>query len=341
MMKLLRYELEVKSPLATPMHSDTLGGYLVWLAGLLLDSQKLHTLVKDFRDAHATSPPPFVVSDALPQGYFPRPFLPPVRPEREEPLMDVETARMRKKLRKVRWIKKNLWEEYYRYGKIPSDTQIEEAGLRDSDVWVRETQPHAALNRISHRTEGGADRAGQLFESEILLPSAKVQRKLNVYVLVRDDYRDLVAKLFDVLQLEGFGADRTSGCGDLCVTRQDEMDVSWLQRPEPEQGGQQGEPGFMLLSTFIPAVDDPSEGWWRVRTKYGRVGFASPGRNPFKKPWLALVGGSCFKEKNAEDWRPWRGRVLENLSQSDIPDLVIGYSIVAGCVIPSAEGKEK
>ncbi len=52
--------------------------------------------------------------------------------------------------------------------------------------------------------------------------------------------------------------------------------------------------GFISLSTFQPASNDPSEGFWRVFVKYGKLAPEFHGSAVFKRPQVMLEAGACF-----------------------------------------------
>jgi CRISPR-associated protein Csm4 len=54
--------------------------------------------------------------------------------------------------------------------------------------------------------------------------------------------------------------------------------------------------GFVSLSPFVPAQNDPVDGVYKTIVKYGKLGenYALCG-NPFKKPLLLLKADSVFK----------------------------------------------
>ena len=60
-----------KSPLITPLHSDTLFGHVAWAVRYLWEESRLVKFLGAFQDG---SDAPFLISDGFPAGYLPKPF---------------------------------------------------------------------------------------------------------------------------------------------------------------------------------------------------------------------------------------------------------------------------
>ena len=90
-----RIDLELRSALSTPLSADTLWGHVCW--GIRYQSGR--EVLEEWLARYDTGPPPLVMSDPLPAGYWPRPVLPPM-PRSETPPKESE-AKDRKKLDKV------------------------------------------------------------------------------------------------------------------------------------------------------------------------------------------------------------------------------------------------
>ena len=59
-----------------------------------------------------------------------------------------------------------------------------------------------------------------------------------------------------------------------------------------------GADGFISLSTFQPAPTDPSDGFWRVFVKYGKLAPEFHGSAVFKRPQVMLEAGACFHTRH-------------------------------------------
>jgi len=70
--------------------------------------------------------------------------------------------------------------------------------------------------------------------------------------------------------------------------------------------------GFVSLSNFVPAKNDPVHGDWQTIVKYGKMGeeYASED-HVFKKPLLMLEAGSTFYDVPC---REYYGCLVKNLN---------------------------
>ncbi|RME25745.1 MAG: hypothetical protein D6800_07265, partial [Candidatus Zixiibacteriota bacterium] len=64
-------------------------------------------------------------------------------------------------------------------------------------------------------------------------------------------------------------------------------------------------------STMVPAPDDPPEAWFRLRTKYGKLG-EHASANPFKRPLLQMEPGAVFK--TGEALREFYGSLVTDIA---------------------------
>lgn len=74
---------------------------------------------------------------------------------------------------------------------------------------------------------------------------------------------------------------------------------------EPFDGFKQPEKinGFVTLSNFVPSADDPTEGFWNMIIKYGKMGEEWAAEDwAFKKPLLMLEAGSTFYDMPCRDY---------------------------------------
>ena len=77
-----------------------------------------------------------------------------------------------------------------------------------------------------------------------------------------------------------------------------------LQEAEKDLPNVDNPNAILVISSFVPAPNDPSDGYWEVYTKYGKLGEASVNlplsgkaedRNVFKSPITMLKPGAVFK----------------------------------------------
>lgn len=244
--------------------------------------------------------PPLVLSNGFPAGYLPRPLFPPVHIQQEEPRAMDRKKLKQKTLLAEEWLlsaRDGLTE-----GKIQQalllDLQDEEKSIGKKDPWREELGYHNTIDRWSNsvRDEGG------FFQSlNYHLPAGAT---LQVYV--KTDYfsETVLHELFDVVAKGGFGRDKSAGLGAFYFA------LSPFTFPSLR-----GANAFLALSNFVPSPHDPTEGYYELATKFGKlgggfaVGPASDGgkHNPFKKPVIMLRSGSIFQDTEV---REYYGRLI-------------------------------
>jgi len=120
----------------------------------------------------------------------------------------------------------------------------------------------------------------------------------------------------------GFGRDRSTGAGAYEV-----VDC----QPWDGFGDLPGASGFVSLSSYCPAKDDPTAGRWRIRLKYGKLGENAGGGNPFKRPLLQLEPGAIFLTDKV---RPYYGRVVSDIAPGMPQAIQNCYTLAVPCVLP-------
>jgi CRISPR-associated protein Csm4 len=297
-MKLYRIRLRQLSPSRTPWQSDTLFGQLCWQVALHDGDGAVGGFIGRFRND-----PPFVLSDAFPAGLLPRPLLPWLG--RGEAENTAEYAKL-KKLRKARFLTVKQFKQV-RFGEAPE-------GDPPIGTWVSHQTLHAAMDRQTFTTGG----EGQLYQTQGTLAAHDEENigHLDLYARATDTGIEELLELMRLLAMVGHGKDKSVGSGHFELLEH-EMLEGWDELP--------GADGFVSLSSFVPAAEDPTDGYWRIRVKYGKVGEHLGAENPFKRPLIQFEPGAVFK---TEVIRPWYGRIVEDLSP-EIPGVVQGCQTVA------------
>jgi len=162
------------------------------------------------------------------------------------------------------------------------------------------------INRLTSTTS--AEGAGQLFSFEQYR-----WESVSIYLKVEDGFAERAQELFQYLAQSGYGKRKSVGYGQIKLVTFEPF--SGFSSP-PDANG------FISLSNFVPAVQDPTLGYWNVMVKYGKLGeeFAVAG-NPFKKPLIMFTAGSCFYDSPC---REYYGRLVRGLS-SVHTDKVVQY----------------
>lgn len=291
-MKTWRIQLSIPSGFSTPWHADTLFGHLCWTA-------ERHDGFNGFKGAaglielYRNSLPPFILSDGFPGNWLPAPVtLRTLFKSTDEDKLNTADYGVIKQVKKLEYISLNHFRQFSQGARfdLPSDVQ---------KSVVNSVTLHNQINRVSNTT-GGA--GGGIFEqSECFVTDGCI----SVYAHISEGYEQDLKRLFNLLSQGGFGKKRTTGKGAFRVIGFEPFDG--LTLPEGTAAN-----GFVTLSHFVPAAEDPTEGAWRLRVKYGKLGdektFCG---NPFKKPLIMLQPGAVFM---AEKPKQWYGRLVDNIS---------------------------
>ncbi|HOF86525.1 MAG TPA: hypothetical protein PLZ36_00295, partial [Armatimonadota bacterium] len=172
------------------------------------------------------------------------------------------------------------------------------------------TRMRNSLHRLTNTTtgpDGAVEDSGALFT----MPVAYTPH-ICIYAKIADDFLTEAEALFADLEHWGFGKHASIGLGAVSC------EEHWFEEcPELRCAGEAN--GFVALSHFAPAREDPTDGRWRLLVKYGKFGdtrattipSGSDDAQPFKRPVIMLEAGATFR---CHPVRPWYGRLLAGLS---------------------------
>ncbi|MGO9569893.1 MAG: type III-A CRISPR-associated RAMP protein Csm4 [Desulfomonilaceae bacterium] len=300
------YRLDVKllSPVGTPWQSDTIMGHLAWCVGLRDGESSLKAFLEPFLEAD----PLFVVSDGFPSGLLPRPFFPLVQ-ERGE--MSIEQSALAKKRTEAPLLSTEDFEAVRR-------------GMGDlcapvDSPWRTFEMLHAVIDRTTFSTEG----QGNIYTTSSQALDLK-SSVISVYVRAKEQAAESIKDLFEYLSSIGFGRDKSTGSGEFRVVGFSECDLFALF-PNAD--------GFISLSTFVPGSSDPTEGFWKLHVKRGKLGEGTGQGNPFKRPLIQFLPGSAFFTDGMP--APWYGRVVERIAPGMTEAVQICYCFAVPCGIPA------
>lgn len=314
-MTLYQAVIAPEGPLASPLHSDTLFGAFCWS---WLRCFGRASLESDLIAPSLSGKPPVIFSNGFPHGALPLPMGCYDTANRFEALEDKAERRaayqQAKKLKGARFVERTGFDRI-RAGDWSGFTRylVEEGGREETTI-------HNMVSRDSGTVEN-LDGAGNLFGSvrRFFGPS----QRFDCYILTYLDHDRLSAVLELMLSL-GIGADKSSGCGLFrleSLTEEKEL----IRTPE-------GANGYVALSNFLPARQDPVRGAWQLLPKYPKLDreFAQ-GDTPFKKPLLFLRAGALFW---TDAPKPWYGRCLTGVAAVDAPVTVNGCTIAVSIRVP-------
>lgn len=283
-MKTYQIHLRPLGTWCTPWHADSLFGALAWQVRDLAGEDDL----RQFLDQFMSGAPPFVLSDAFPEGWLPCPLSGKLTPLPE----------IKSKL--PEWV----CEEQFK-GIVKTSAQ-----LLPREEWPTPLAPvrslHASIQRISGTTTGeGSSSLFEIPEWCFRMADGKKPELLVVYVKT-DAWLDRVTSLFRSLGHMGFGKKRSSGRGAFAVEGKAEP-CEWIDKLHEDAAAD----GFVSLSHFVPAAGDPTDGRWSVVTKYPKFSPEAPSGTPFKGRLTMLRPGSVFHVSDKVS--PFYGRMLRGV----------------------------
>jgi CRISPR-associated protein Csm4 len=158
----------------------------------------------------------------------------------------------------------------------------------------------STLKNQVNRLTGTTGEEGQLYEFEEYHWS-----EVSIYMKVEQGFEERVQSLLRYVAATGYGKRKSAGYGQV------ELVSFGLFGgfPLPPDAN-----GFVSLSNFVPAANDPKQGSWQVLVKYGKMGEEyALGGNPFKRPLLMFRAGSTFYDSPC---REYYGRLVQDISST-------------------------
>lgn len=302
-----RITLRLRAPLGTPLQSDTLFGHLCWQVayGRWPDGD-IDTFLEPFRKGD----PPFVLSDGFPRGVLPKPLC--WRAPAPEEAGSKEAYAGLKRRAKMHFITEADFIRICR-GEEPVDDMISRA-FKEVEVL------HAAMDRMTFTTGG----EGNLFQTTDLVPlqAEEPDDRLIIYARCQSGWGKTLELLMRELSKSGYGRDKSVGLGAFEVESFEPY--SGFEMPE-------GANGFVSLSSYVPVMSNPSDGFYRLRTKYGKLSEIVPSGNPWKRPLLQIEPGACFRTEGAPE--PFYGRLITEIAPGDEKAVQCGFTLAVGIKI--------
>ncbi|MBJ2356730.1 CRISPR-associated protein Csm4 [Sphaerochaeta sp. S2] len=263
-MKLYKAQIELHSPIATPLKGDTIWGHIVW--GIATHEGDID--VAAFLAGCHSSNPPFVISSAFPQGMLPRPIL----SERvvTKILTKTEYAQIKAK-KKSRFIPSFL------------NDSIEIKG-NAQPYFIKESEMHNTIDRLSLTVQDQG-----LFSSESMWPNpnAFMSGRIVFDLYIASDYEeDRIMQLLIWAFENGYGADASSGKGVVTVL----PGLQKIQIPAKHSNR------YMALGPFVLGKEKiPEDLLSNIFVRRGKIGGGFGNSfNPFKKTVILFDEGATF-----------------------------------------------
>jgi CRISPR-associated protein Csm4 len=313
-METYRVRLCLHSAVLSPWQADTLFGHLCWTVRYHQGEGAL----TDFLEPFKAGDPPFLLSNGFPGRLLPRPMpWPEDAPPPGTPTAGQrEQMRRAKDQRRIRYVKLEDFDRNRRGAAIAGGLDVEDTARRVKTRIVLKNQ----INRLTGTTSGpgqeGEEAGGNLFnlqETAFLTKSGEI----SVYVQVRhSDWTDRLQTLFEQTAQAGFGAKKSTGYGKFTVEAFEPFVFEEIE----------GANGFVTLSNFVPGAGDPTDGYYQLLLKYGKLGeeYAKlEEKSPFKFPLIMFQAGAVFRSDGNQ---PPYGRLLGGIHPQDSKVVQYGYA---------------
>jgi Uncharacterized protein predicted to be involved in DNA repair (RAMP superfamily) len=306
-----RITLKLGSSYITPWHADTVFGEFCWMYKLTYGEKEL----VDFLNLYTSDTAPFIISNGYPGDFMPRPLI-------KINEIDMERFSRSDVLKLMQTAKRNKTVDYFSMDEFLQVIR----GEKNIEISVKEQYKNetAAMesfhNRISRVSENVGD-DGDFYsftENFVMNSRDALYDSINIYFKIDSSLISVqkIAGIFERMGLVGHGRKSSIGKGAFSIS-----DISEFKKFE----GVSGANGFIALSNFVPAGNDPVDGQYKTMVKYGKVSgeYALNINNPFKKPLIMITAGSFFFSKKI---RPFYGRMVKNISDEKKEIVQYGYA---------------
>ena len=299
-MKVYRVKLRPLNSFISQLQADSLFGAICWVIRYTEGAEKLMAMLSYFDGGN----PPFILSNGYPGDLLPRPLIPPrVRDEKTTKREQLAEARLGKKLKSTLMVTPQEFVALARGEKsIP--------GCKAKEFVVLDLL-HAQVNRVTGTTGEG----GELFSTTERFLNEKAYQYISVYFKCEDEWLEKLEGYFHLMAQTGIGKGRTVGKGAFEVLGVESFDLF---------ANSQGN-AFISLSNFVPAVDDPVDGYYKLLVKHGKLGESrSRHENPFKRPLVMFQAGSAFKTDAT--LKPYYGKMVKGIAPGTPEVMQYGYA---------------
>lgn len=249
------FRLYFQSPLKELPRAPTLLGHLLWWYRYTHGREALEELLAE--------PLPFRLSSVFPEGWLPRPKLPPVQ---------VEETEKRKALKNLRLVSLDTFARLAEEGEGALLTAPELSGKTPPEP-KRLRRSRVGIDRAT-----GAARKGILFAEELLFPDPQTPYALYLLGDPPFDPKEALAFVGEM----GYGGKASVGLGRFRVEGPFPCELPEAKTPTAHM-------------TLAPG---PLEGalYYELEPYWGRLGGGYVGATPFKRPHLRTREGSLYRE---------------------------------------------
>lgn len=303
----LKVVIRLRAATGTPWQADTIFGHLCWVLAQRDGEAALHRFLEPF----LAGSPSLLLSNGFPPGLLPHPL--------NFRLADDGT---RDSFCANRELRRQVFLTEADFRRATQGETFKPVDPEEDHQKAGHSR--AVLKNQINRLTGTTGEQGTLYGfTEHWIP------EVVVYAKVREDSEDLVRTLFQVLTISGYGKRKAVGYGAI-----QSLDFGPFDGfPTPD-----GANGFVTLSAFVPSPIDPTDGRWRLRVKYGRLGeeFAFS-NNPFKRPLVMFEPGSVFYDAPVKEHY---GRMVAGLSATHPEVVHYGFALPVAMKLPETPASD-
>lgn len=300
-MEFYRLRCRPRGAWLSPWQADTLFGELCWLVRYREGPEGLRAFLAPFLAGR----PPFLLSNGFPGDLLPRPILPARfarNDSKEAAIAHMQAAKREKALRLL------VPQAFHALRCGESPTPDGGLGMDVGHAVVLKNQINRLTGTTAGPDESGAAQGHLYACAELSLPPGVDE--ISVYAAAESAaWAARLERLFAEFACSGHGAKKSSGYGAFRLLSME---------PLPEWGrALPGANGFVSLSNFCPAAQDPVNGYYEMMVKFGKLGeeyAVRDGLSPFKRPLLMVRAGAVFHDPTP---RPWYGRMVRGLHPAD------------------------
>lgn len=307
------YELVINpmSSFLTSMQSDIIFGHIIWAVSEMDGQEKVEKILREVKLKN----PPFILSNAFPEGMLPK--INNIKSsnvfEKVSMHHDIETKEekiklmkfMKKQKKKIFVPKKEF--QFLRNNPITSSFITESKKVEENNQTKHSISQYSVKNTIN-RLDGSTmfvSESGEEFSGLYGITEIYYEGKLSIYIKIRNDYDiDELLKYLKYIELTGFGKKKSSGKGSFEIVSFDK--APWIDESIT------GANGFISLSNYVPDETDYTEIIYAdISTKRGKLsgGYANE-ENIFKKPIVHYLPGAVFVSQNP---REIKGKAVTNI----------------------------
>ena len=306
--------IALKSSLITPFQSDTIFGHICWALRFLKwdeGEDRLEIFLKEYDN---DTSPPLLVSNGFPEGYLPKPVLPPVPQNEIDEIVGlknrIEMSYRIKTLKKLEYIRKEDFIILLEKGLNSSNMLELLLNNYDSYRDIIELQPHDVQRNTVNRASNTVTR-GLYSDREIFF--TKGFDNYEIYVKTNFFSKNELERIFGFISIQGFGKNKSTGKGAFTfeINENERLDIPESSEPN----------AFMTLSSYIPKKNEPGKGYYQILHKYGKLAgsykseFPKISNNPFKAPLIMMSAGSVFIDSEFHDHKVY-GSLLNDVHKN-------------------------